>query len=32
VLIWHFGQDAALWLIAEYGVLLRGIASSIAAL
>ena len=31
-LIWHFGQDAALWLIAGYGDVLRGIASSIAAL
>ena len=31
-LIWHFGQGAALWLIAGYGDLLRGIASSIAAL
>ncbi len=31
-LIWHFGQDAALWLIAGYGDVLRWIASSIAAL
>jgi hypothetical protein len=31
-LIWHFGQGAALWLIAGYGDVLRGIASSIAAL
>jgi hypothetical protein len=31
-LIWHFGQGAALWLIAGYGDLLRWIASSIAAL